>query len=238
MPVVAHFQHVLGRHCGSTALSDMVRYAGWPLSEAACFGLGAGLESVFLEGSAEYPTGWFLGRGSDLEDVFFKTVNIPDPRRLGESFADVQSFLHRRLREAPVMVQGDVAALPYYNSPEHFTGHKFVVVGTETDGSFLTADTAFPGFQRVTPQALEQAMSFETELFPGKYIYFDIPCPLPPLAPATLSISVKAALRKQAENLLGTVTSQSGPFHHGPRAFSIWKKHLERLAEQTDATRT
>ena len=47
--IVANFSHQPGLHCASTALADVMRYQGHPLSEAMCFGLGAGLGFVNLE---------------------------------------------------------------------------------------------------------------------------------------------------------------------------------------------
>ncbi|HAU13115.1 MAG TPA: peptidase, partial [Gammaproteobacteria bacterium] len=41
--------HRPGRHCGSSAIRDLLEYHGLFMSEACCFGLGAGLGITYVE---------------------------------------------------------------------------------------------------------------------------------------------------------------------------------------------
>ncbi len=40
--------HIAGRHCGSSAIRDLVDFHCITLSEAMCFGLGSGLGITYL----------------------------------------------------------------------------------------------------------------------------------------------------------------------------------------------
>lgn len=226
MSVVPGFIHRPGRHCGSTSLQNLVNWGGWPLSEAACFGMGSGLDSIFLAGFPGFPLGSFLGRGGDLEDFFFNNLGLGSPRTQAADFAEMTNHISAKLSAEPVMVQGDVAGLDYYNSPEHFAGHKFLLVGRADDGRFLSADTAFPELIPVTPVSLEKSVSYESELFPGRFQYFDLKFPLPPLRAETIVPAVHRALVRTADHLenprdLGAHMASSAA------GFSLWKKHCD-----------
>ena len=44
------FEHLTGKHCGSTALRAALRFRGLDLSEAMIFGLGAGVGFSLCDG--------------------------------------------------------------------------------------------------------------------------------------------------------------------------------------------
>ncbi len=224
--LVPGFVHQPGRHCGSTALADLMKWGGWPLSEAACFGLGAGLDTIFLSGNEEFPLGSFLGRGADLEDFFFENLGLGRPRRKLASFAEMLTVIESSLPERPVLLQGDVAALDYYNSPEHFPGHKFLVVGRDGQGRFLCADTGFPELMPVGAASLERSLAFESALFPGRFQYFAVELPLPALSPDVLSPAVRRSLRRTAERL-GRPRTLGASLTSAEAAFVEWKKHCD-----------
>ena len=41
--------HAIGRHCGSSAIRDLLEFNGLTISEAMCLGLGSGLGVTYLE---------------------------------------------------------------------------------------------------------------------------------------------------------------------------------------------
>ncbi len=226
MSVVPGFVHRPGRHCGSTSLQNLVNWAGWPLSEAACFGVGSGLDSIFLAGYDAFPLGSFLGRGGDLEDFFFENLGLGRPRRQAPDFSTLVNEISARVVSQPVMVQGDVAGLEYYNSPEHFAGHKFLLVGQENDGRFLSADTAFPELIPVSRTSLEKSVAYESELFPGRFQYFELQFPLPPLEADHVVSAVHRALARTASNL-GHPRNLGQHMASAAEGFSLWKKHCD-----------
>ncbi|PIP42692.1 MAG: hypothetical protein COX19_00160 [Desulfobacterales bacterium CG23_combo_of_CG06-09_8_20_14_all_51_8] len=50
MPIL-NITHQPGRHCASSAISDLVRFHGYVLTEAMCFGIGEGLGIWYLSPS-------------------------------------------------------------------------------------------------------------------------------------------------------------------------------------------
>ena len=70
MPFVPGYTHTPGRHCGSTALRNLLGFHGIEISEEMAFGLGAGACFYYLTMEDASPTRWFNGRTARLEENF------------------------------------------------------------------------------------------------------------------------------------------------------------------------
>lgn len=198
--ILVGFEHALGRHCGSTSLRDVVNYAGWPLSEAACFGLASGLAYYFKPPVMEIPLGIFMGRCRNLETNFFENCGIPFERKEFPTFQELETHIQENLqRGIPALLQGDVAGLPYYKSPVHFPGHKFVVCGCYA-GSYTVADTAFPELQVITAAELEKTTSYQNAMWAGAFVSYDFGGTLPEL-------TVERAAQWNHQNIGNTLPS-------------------------------
>lgn len=140
MPSLPDFEHIVGAHCSSTSVQNVLRYDGIALSEAMVFGLGSGLGFFYIHDDTGSPTHRFNGRAADLEGNFYRTVEHPlqwalrwDPPAMAGVLA------HGR----PILVQSDIYYLPYYQPPVHFIGHGIVLVGLDLDaGTAQVADIA------------------------------------------------------------------------------------------------
>ena len=149
------FPHVVGTHCSSTSVADVLRFDGTPLSEAMVFGLGSGLGFFYVDDPRYSPTRRFNGRANDLEGKFYRLAGAPldwagtwQPGRIAEALAAGR----------PVLAQTDIAYLPYYE-PAHFPLHGVVV--TAIDGETETvrlADTASPELLEVPWPAFRAAL--------------------------------------------------------------------------------
>lgn len=136
-------KHHPGRHCASTALCNMVNFHGIALSEAMCFGIGAGLGIWYLDAGSIKPGRMVHVRSADIEAQFFNRMGCPfswqqfkDPRAAQKALCE---SLDRGL---PAIVQTDIFHLPYYGSKTHFPGHDITVWGYDPSASvFLITDT-------------------------------------------------------------------------------------------------
>lgn len=226
-----------GRHCGSTALSNLVRMYGWPLSEADCFGLGAGLEALFVAPTADHPVGLFFGRGEYLEHDFFKHLRIPATRNTSDDSDRVLQYIQASLKaDRPVLVQADVRYIDYYHSPESFAGHKLLIVGYD-DGNphtLICSDTAFPGLQTLTWSSLNRAMQSESSLFPGRNVFYDLELPLAAWNEERGLVAVQSACHRMLE-LLDQHTIRRDDrgrvlYWQGSAAYGAWQEHSDFMA--------
>ncbi|MFN7132997.1 MAG: BtrH N-terminal domain-containing protein, partial [Myxococcales bacterium] len=141
-----------------TALADVVRFKGLPLSEPMCFGLGAGLAFYYLP-SGEGPSRVFYGRTATMEEDFCRLLGLgfleqtePDERLAWE-----------RVREKvdandPVILSTDLRYLPYYRTRTAFNGHRVVLAGYDAErGTALLADTEREGLQEIALADLARA---------------------------------------------------------------------------------
>lgn len=158
MKLLPRFEHRPGVHCGSTAMADVLRHQGHDLSEAMCFGLGAGLGLAYLRDFG-IPSRVFHGRTLRMEedlcqilDVRFDALREPDVERAWRRVRD-------RVDEGrAVVLQTDVRFLPHYRSTLPFNGHRVVLAGyDETDETALVADTHFPELVPVPQPELRKA---------------------------------------------------------------------------------
>lgn len=139
---LANFPHAVGAHCSSSSIASVLRYDGQPLSEAMAFGLGSGMGFYYVHAPAGSPTHRFNGRAADLEGNFYRHVGQPiqwfgewQPEQALEAIANTR----------PVLAQGDIFYLPYYDPPVHFTGHGVVVSGIDLHAQTVkVADIADP----------------------------------------------------------------------------------------------
>ena len=218
IPVISGFQHSAGRHCGSTSLRDISNFGGWPLSEAAVFGLASGLASYFIESP-----GIFMGRCRNLEVNYLKAFRLPYVIRQYKTFRELHDFIDSKMKNGqPVMLQGDVHGLSYYNSPVHFPGHKFVICGKDAD-TFYAADTNFAEYQAVSLKALEKTTAYEDNIWPGIFTAFDIELPLPALDAARGLQSLKTSFSVQLKEL---AQPDDPVFKGGHTGLQLWAQSL------------
>ncbi|MDI7250606.1 MAG: BtrH N-terminal domain-containing protein [Bacillota bacterium] len=172
MPTVPGFVHRPGAHCGSTALRDLAEScAGVVLSEAMCFGLGAGLGFAYLADPALSPSHGFCGRAPYLEPHFFFHLGVP----FSWHNAPLPWEELRQCVDAgqPVLALTDLYYLDYYASTVHFGGHAVIAAGYTpghasgtAPGGVLLADTAWPDLQEVPYAHFRQAMHSVAPPFP------------------------------------------------------------------------
>ncbi|MGB1221336.1 MAG: BtrH N-terminal domain-containing protein, partial [Alcanivoracaceae bacterium] len=69
--------HRPGRHCGSSAIRDLLEFHGLTLTEAFCFGLGAGLGITYVELPDSDTPFMVHVRSMGFEEKVFATLAVP-----------------------------------------------------------------------------------------------------------------------------------------------------------------
>ncbi|WP_197468375.1 BtrH N-terminal domain-containing protein, partial [Alcanivorax sp. HI0083] len=69
--------HRPGRHCGSSAIRDLLEFHGLNLTEAFCFGLGAGLGITYVEIPGTDTPFIVHVRSMGFEETVFSTLGVP-----------------------------------------------------------------------------------------------------------------------------------------------------------------
>jgi len=124
-----------GEHCGSTAMRGLLNhFCDLELPEDVVFGLGAGLECVYLSIPGMNPGAMTFGRSVTMEadlavalGVDYEEKPEPDDEK---AWADVREEV---LAGRPTMLSGDIFYLDYREYKVHFPGHRFVLLGFDDE---------------------------------------------------------------------------------------------------------
>lgn len=160
MERINSYVHQPGRHCGSAALSNLATYYDWDFDEAACFGLGGGIASVYVQ-PPEAPWHGFLGRAPWLEELFFETIGVSyylaEDVDWETAWDDVTTHLDM---SEPAILFVDPTALPGIEAGTHPLVHPVVAVGYDED-TMLISDGNRDGLVEVHRTDLREAWSFD-----------------------------------------------------------------------------
>jgi len=199
--IISGFVHKPGVHCGSTAISDLLRFYGLDYAEGLCFGLGSGLSFLYLRSPKFYPTHQIAGRTLTLEPDLCRHHGIAHQWKT-EQDADRAWQEARDLIAAgtPVLLQTDLSQLDYYSTRTPFTLHRVVLVGYDDDSqTAYLADTDFPGFQTVSYESLRRARTSQVPPFPVRNATMTLDAREPTVS---LPEAMRAAIVENAHQML------------------------------------
>lgn len=139
--IVKH--HGIGSHCATTALRTLTNAAGYPFSEAFCFGLSGGLGFTYQKyTSVRYH--FFTGRNECLEEGI---VNALGGKLLkgssdnsSEAMETVKGFIDMGF---PVILEVDMMKLDYIKDklnlkrPFHFGLHSLIMIGYDEENAYV-----------------------------------------------------------------------------------------------------
>ncbi|NOZ06368.1 MAG: BtrH N-terminal domain-containing protein [Chloroflexi bacterium] len=225
---VSGFEHKTGVHCGSTAMSDLLRFYGHDYSEGLSFGLGAALAFYYVRGSKLYPTRQVMGRTLTLEPDLCRHHGIPHAWHTEEDSARAWEAVREQVALGkPVLLQTDLSKLDYYNTRTPFTLHRVLLVGYDdaTETAYL-ADTDFPGLQEVSYDSLRRARDSKIPPFPTQnaWMILDAKNPTVPLPEA-----MRAAIIENARRML-----KGDRGYGGIENMFEWADELPFWPDQTD----
>ena len=151
--------HRTGVHCGSSAIRDLLEFHGLEMTEAFCFGLGAGLGITYVE-IPDSATPFIVHvRSMGFEEKVFDTLGVPFEWSSYPDKGAATNDLHRALRDGvPALLLTDIYHLPYFGSKTHFPGHAIVAWQLdEARDEVLVSDTERPGLIPVPATNLADA---------------------------------------------------------------------------------
>lgn len=207
------YRHRRGTHCGSASMRNLLGFAGLPLSESACFGLGSGAHFLYIPDFPVTPGVVFHGRSLDMEEALMDALGLPftetsepDPEKAWEaSKAAVASG-------TPVLVNCDIFDLPYFKTETHFPGHRLVLAGFDDEaGEAILADTEFDNLQAVPVASFLRARNSPLPPYPmenrmGVVSVGRVPRPLAEAAP----IALRKASRRMSDPAEGALAGFAG----------------------------
>ncbi len=130
-----------GEHCGSVAMRGLLsHYCGLELPESAVFGLGAGVECLYLAGPAIDPPRLVFGRTATLEVDVGAALQVDYREQTEDDDARAWQVVRDEvLAGRPTMLSGDILYLDYREYKVHFPGHRFVLLGFDdaTERAFI-----------------------------------------------------------------------------------------------------
>ncbi|MCH5585573.1 BtrH N-terminal domain-containing protein [Shimazuella sp. AN120528] len=200
--IIEGFVPYQGEHCETTAMGNLLQFAGVHLSEPMLFGLGQGLGFIYWDSKKmEFP---FIGGRvkpdeltANLANILGLTIKIRDTSSVNKAWQNVKSCIDHGI---PVGLKLDSYYLDYFTNKVHFAGHYAVLYGYGADVEYAyMADTAQQGGlvkTRLTSLAAARnakgPMSSRNRSFTLEPIDA-----LPPLVPA-----IRASLTKNAHDYL------------------------------------
>lgn len=118
-------------HCGSGSMRNLLRhYCQLELPEAVVFGLGAGLDSVYMSFSGAEPPYMLFGRGSTMEADLAKTLGIDYTEQVQPDNELAWQEVKAEIEAGrPTMLSGDIYYLDYREFKVHFPAHRFILLG-------------------------------------------------------------------------------------------------------------
>lgn len=205
---ISNYRNLPGDHCGSAAMRNLLyHYCDLDLTEAEVFGLGSGIDFLFIESDNTEPNLMAFGRGSSMEADVALALDVDYQERTELNDVRAWETVRREIDEGrPTMLSGDVFYLDYSDAPVHFPAHRFVLVGYDDDRRIaFIADRRAPEPQECSYDGLAKsrnpASTLSTFNLWGKFEDTLIQRPI--------RDAYVTALKKTAGRMLGTDTSQA-----------------------------
>ena len=212
------YPHRMGGHCGSSAMRDLMEWAGLgfdgPPNEGLVFALGGALSLTYVRTDALVPPLYLVGRGPDFE--------MDLPRRLGAT-VEVRSTDDPQLgwdlvrdeldRGRPALVWAEIAELPYLRVQLRMSRHDIVIVGYDSDAEIAyVADNDRVEIQQVPFDALARARRSMTFPEPTRHTLFRIDWP--EALPSIAVVAAEAFAQSAACMRAPAGSTIAGPVEH------------------------
>ncbi|NVM28517.1 MAG: BtrH N-terminal domain-containing protein [Candidatus Helarchaeota archaeon] len=211
--MIKGFNHILGEHCESTAMRDVLEYIGLVFSEPMVFALDATMGFSYFRGSATQSLPIFVGgkQGTITENSL--ACRVLGVKITEEQFQSAERAWDRSkellLQNRPLLIRIEMAYLPYIELPkgEFFGGHIMSLVGFDNENAFLyERDMKDP--VELPIDVLKKARSSKEDhwLPPRNAHYFLEKNPKRP----PLSAAVKLAIQQTVKNMLAASVNSLG----------------------------
>lgn len=233
--LITKYRNVPGQHCGSIAMKNLLyHYCNIDLPEEVVFGLGSGIECMYMVNEKLDPPVVVFGRSITMEVDLAEALGV-DYREIMEMDND-KAWEDVRLEVAqgrPTMLTGDIFYLDYREYKVRFPAHRFVLVGFDDEArKALVADRVDPEPQACSYGAVARSRNPSTGLSTfnlwGKFHDTKVK--------HTLEEACLHAFRKSSGRMHGSDTSQADLLMAlgGSRGFRIHigLEGIARLSEE------
>jgi len=230
--LIEGFRHVLGAHCESTSMRDVLEFIGLPFSESMVFGLDATMGFSFIKGRTANALPFFIGgkQGTITKDSL--ACRVLGVKITEEQFQSAEKAWERSrqllLKGNPLIIRIEMAYLPYINLPkgEFFGGHTMTLIGFDEESAFLYERDREDSVALPLEVLLKARSSKEDQWFPPMNTHYLLE--KGPKRPP-LSAAVKLAILQAVKNMLATSVNFIGL--QGMKTFSqsipSWKEALQ-----------
>lgn len=205
--LIESYRFQTGEHCGSQSMRDLLRfYCHLDLPEEVVFGLGSGVDCIFVANERFQPALVLFGRTITMETDLAGALGVDYRESIEMDDDKAWELVRQEVKEGrPTMLSGDVLYLDYRKFKVHFPSHRFVLVGydDETQGA-LIADRIAPEIQVASYGAVARSRNppegMSTYNLWGKFHDTKVG--------HSLEEACAVAIRRNAERMLGRDRSQ------------------------------
>jgi hypothetical protein len=244
--LIPHYRNLPGQHCGTTAMRNLLyHYCGLDLSEEIVFGLGSGIDFMYIKMPGMDPAAVIFGRSITMElDVGLALgIDYREQPEMdnGKAWLDVRNEV---LEGRPTMLTGDIFFLDYRSFKVRFPAHRFVLLGFNDEKEIAyVADRIVPEPQACSYKALATSRNPSTGITTynlwGKFFDTKISYPIEQAAVSALSKSVDRMTGRDASqvDLLKSVTNKGIYITAGVDGLADFAKDLKFWYEREDVAK-
>jgi hypothetical protein len=198
--IIEGFVPYQGEHCETTAMGNLLQFAGVRLSEPMLFGLGQGLGFIYWDSKGmDFP---FIGGRvkpdeltANLADRLGLTVKIQETSSVDKAWQNVRDYIDRGI---PVGLKLDSYYLDYFTNKVHFAGHYAVLYGMDDANAYMADTGQQGGLLKTSLTSLVAARNAKGPMSSRNRSFTLEPIDaLPPIVPA-----IRTSLTKNAHDYL------------------------------------
>lgn len=198
--IIDGFVSYQGEHCETTAMGNLLQFAGVQLSEPMLFGLGQGLGFIYWDSKGmDFP---FIGGRVKPDELTANlaarlglTVRIQETSSVDKAWQNVRSRIEYGI---PVGLKLDSYYLDYFTNKVHFAGHYAVLYGIDDEYAYMADTRQQGGLVKTRLTSLATARNAKGSMSSRNRSFTLEPIDaLPPLVPA-----VRASLTKNSYDYL------------------------------------
>ena len=237
--ILSKFKPEKGLHYGSSAIRSILKYYGIEINEGLCFGLGAGIDFIYVK-NLPYPIKELIYvRGENIEDNALKELEIKYEKHKEKSTQVALKKIKERIEQnKPVIVQCDLNTLRGKKFLAPYPGYKTAVVGyCDNEKKFFLYDCNLEDdYEEVSYDTLKEALEYKDNTMFGKSnVWYELNVDDTfKLTEEKLQISIYRAIKMAAHNLLNyrEYKHKKVKFYHGLMATRKFLKEVVKWREK------
>lgn len=155
--VLDEYINTTSGHCGSGSMQDLLRhYCHLDLSEGVVFGLGSGIDAMYMSAPTQNPGVMMIGRSGTMEADLARNLGLDYHEQIEADDEKAWELVREDVANGkPTMISGDIYYLDYRRFKVHFPGHRFVLVGFDDEAcEVYLADRTDVDIQTCTAEGL------------------------------------------------------------------------------------